>query len=75
VLRLGRGGDIIASLSLETLQVEILAAAVGNHTVKMVPEPEEQPTSTAPEELPVVYLDFENRADLDRFRHILAANQ
>jgi hypothetical protein len=75
VLRLGRGGDIIASLSLETLQVEILAATVGNHTVKMVPEPEEQPPSTAPEELPVVYLDFENSTDLDRFRHILAANQ
>ena len=74
VLRLGRDSVIIASLSLETLQVEILAAAVGNHTVKLVPEPEEQPPSAAPKELPVVYLAFENSADLHRFRHILAAN-
>jgi len=73
VLRLGRGGDIIASLSLKSLQVEILAAVVGKHTVKLVPEPEEQPRSTAPEELPVIYLAFENSADLDRFRHMHAS--
>jgi hypothetical protein len=60
-----REGDVIASLSLESLQLN----QVGDHVVEMVPVARGQCRSKAP----VVYLAFENGAELHQFQHMVGA--
>jgi hypothetical protein len=60
-----REGDVIASLSLESLQLN----QVGDHVVEMVPVARGQCRSKAP----VLYLAFENGAELHQFQHMVGA--